>query len=300
MGGLLINMDNLMDFRPEGFQDQKLFRLPLRVLEEVRSHPFTRQFVVTDLGCFPSAPAHRVDRPQGSPQQILIVVDSGTGWAQIGATSLRCESGHAIYIPAGTPHSYGSLPENPWAVYWFHFEGQGALDLLTWTEFHRGKFLTRCQSMEGLRRHFRAILQTVERGYQEHTLLELSRSLINVLTLLHRNPLREHRNDAFEQIERSMDEMKRHLHAPMRLDFYARAAGLSVPQFSHLFKQHTGTSPMTYFTELRIQQACEYLDNTGWSMKEIATRLGYDDPLYFSRAFKKCTGLSPRKFRERV
>jgi YesN/AraC family two-component response regulator len=55
---------------------------------------------------------------------------------------------------------------------------------------------------------------------------------------------------------------------------------------------------MAYLTELRIQAACEYLDTTSLAIKEIAAILGYEDPYYFSRAFAKCTGQSPMKYRE--
>jgi AraC family transcriptional regulator of arabinose operon len=68
-------------------------------------------------------------------------------------------------------------------------------------------------------------------------------------------------------------------------------------QFSDLFKRHYGTSPMAYFSELRMQRARELLSFTKMSVKEIAAELGFDDPLYFSRAFKKVSGMSPRDYR---
>jgi AraC-like DNA-binding protein len=131
-------------------------------------------------------------------------------------------------------------------------------------------------------------------------LLELSRALINVLTLLHRNPLREHRNDSTERIEAAMDAMCNDIQSPKRLSEYAKNANLSVSQFSFLFNQHTGVSPMTYLIEIRMQRACEYIDTTNQSIKEIAYELGFEDPFYFSRAFKKCTGLSPSQYRSRT
>ena len=54
---------------------------------------------------------------------------------------------------------------------------------------------------------------------------------------------------------------------------------------------------MAYLTELRIQKACELLDNSDLRIAEIASRVGYDDKLYFSRIFRQHTGLPPTAYR---
>lgn len=74
-------------------------------------------------------------------------------------------------------------------------------------------------------------------------------------------------------------------------------AGLSVSHFSDLFRDQTGQSPMSYFTQLKIRQACRFLDLTDKPVKVVAIETGYGDPYYFSRVFKKIMGLSPEKYR---
>jgi AraC-like DNA-binding protein len=54
---------------------------------------------------------------------------------------------------------------------------------------------------------------------------------------------------------------------------------------------------MDYFTRLRLHQACQLLDNSDLSVKEVATALGYDDPFYFSRIFKALNEISPTEYR---
>ena len=79
----------------------------------------------------------------------------------------------------------------------------------------------------------------------------------------------------------------------------ARTVGTSVSHLHRLFKDALGTSPLRYAREHLIAQAKDALSNTTLSCQEIARRLGYDDPLYFSAVFKRIVGVSPRGFRKR-
>lgn len=70
--------------------------------------------------------------------------------------------------------------------------------------------------------------------------------------------------------------------------------------FYKLFKNETGISPVDFITKQRISQAEIMLTNNRFSIKDIAYSVGFSDPLYFSRVFKKYTGASPSEFRKRL
>jgi AraC-like DNA-binding protein len=54
---------------------------------------------------------------------------------------------------------------------------------------------------------------------------------------------------------------------------------------------------MDYFIHLKIQNACKLLYLTDMTVREVSFELGYDDPYYFSRLFKKVMGISPMQYR---
>lgn len=94
--------------------------------------------------------------------------------------------------------------------------------------------------------------------------------------------------------------MKRNLNRKLVLENLAEESGFSASHLSLVFKRSTGHSPLSYFTQLKIQRACQYLDHTNMEIKEISSALGYDDPLYFSRVFSKIMDQSPKRYRMRL
>lgn len=70
-------------------------------------------------------------------------------------------------------------------------------------------------------------------------------------------------------------------------------------RLAYLFEKHTGLSPNTYITEYRISKSKELLERAELSIAEVADRVGYDDCFYFSRVFKKQTGVAPTTYRRK-
>lgn len=105
---------------------------------------------------------------------------------------------------------------------------------------------------------------------------------------------------AARRIEPAITHMLQHADEPLRVSTLSAIAGISGSHFFALFKSVTGLTPIGYFNRLRMQRACALLHDPGLSIKEIASRLGYDDPFYFSRVFKLVTGMAPRNYSRMV
>ncbi len=103
--------------------------------------------------------------------------------------------------------------------------------------------------------------------------------------------------DQLEAIERAIGYIHVHYAEPLTLEELARLQGMSVRQFSYLFHKNIGIRPIDYVIQYRIGRAKEILAMSRKPIGEIAAQVGYDDPQYFSRIFKRHTGLSPREAR---
>ena len=72
---------------------------------------------------------------------------------------------------------------------------------------------------------------------------------------------------------------------------------LNPTYFSTLFKQSTGSSFKEYLNMVRIEESKRLLANTDYSIIDISLATGFEDQSYFSKVFKKFTGLTPKQYR---
>ena len=95
-----------------------------------------------------------------------------------------------------------------------------------------------------------------------------------------KNFIREH----FNQGDLSLNQIAAHI-------------GVSPSYFSSIFKQETGQNFVEYLTQVRMERACELLKCTSYRTAEIGEQVGYNDAHYFSAAFKKAMGQSPKDYK---
>ena len=91
-----------------------------------------------------------------------------------------------------------------------------------------------------------------------------------------------------------------HYNEDINIEEYALSRNMSVSYFLKKFKEVTTKSPMQYILGIRINNAVSLLESTDYNVTEISTIIGYDNPLYFSRIFKKQKGVSPSDYRKQL
>lgn len=99
-------------------------------------------------------------------------------------------------------------------------------------------------------------------------------------------------------IKESIAYIEKHYQEPMSVSDIARAVGTSTSYLSRIFKESTGETIIRTINHKRIEKAKLYLKDTDYKVYEVADILGFENVTYFSRFFKKHTGISPKEYKE--
>ena len=102
----------------------------------------------------------------------------------------------------------------------------------------------------------------------------------------------------YDRIASVLAYLKNHREERLRLEDVARAFFVTPAYLSRSFKACTGLSFVTYLNHLKVERAKELLKETDLPVSEICGRVGYSDLKYFTKSFKKVTGIKPGEFRK--
>ncbi len=296
-------MNNPEELRiKEGFPRQRLIVFPSHVVKRCRHLPMVRHLFITDIGAYPLARHHYVERKQGASSAILIYCQKGAGSLQIDKTLFNIHPGQLLIIPPDTPHIYQADSADPWSILWIQFTGEQTQSLLNTLGVTVCKPLLYVPDTQLMCDAFEDVYACLNYHYSDAGLLAMTSELMRLFSKikLHQGFAKPQRQSAENRVAATQDYMERHLDTLLTLEQMAAHSGQSVSYYSKLFKERTSQSPMAWFIQLKIRKACELLDQTELTVGEIATELGYNDPYYFSRIFKKVQGCSPAAYRHAI
>lgn len=288
--------------RREGFEGQKLIILPKKIASDfLTKDAITRQIYITDIGYYPKAFQHYVDRSNGIGQHIIIYCVEGRGWVSINKTRMDISPSHFVVIPAHTPHRYGALEADPWTIYWVHFKGDIASHVVKLITRDAQDYLPYLSYNEDRIKLFEEICFNLQQGFSADNLRYVNMIFYHFLSsLLYEEKYNQAARPGPEDaITRTIEMMQQKLNSNISLNALAAHSHLSVSHFSSLFRERTGFSPVEYFNHLKIQYSCQQLAFTAKPIKEIAAELSFSDQYYFSRIFSKYMGMSPSEYRNR-
>ena len=106
-----------MEKKKDGFPNQKAIVIPKDIIKWIETNPVTSLLYITDIGYYPRATGHYIERTEGSRQNILIYCHEGKGWYDIGKGRCMVKKNDFFIIEAGKPHSYGASQDEPWSIY---------------------------------------------------------------------------------------------------------------------------------------------------------------------------------------
>ncbi len=285
----------------DGFKGQVQYVIPRPVVARVAGHPLLHSLLPTDIGWYPHAQYHYRERPDGAPEHILIYCVEGGGWAEFDRQYVTVGPGEALIIPAHMPHVYGAAMTDPWSIHWVHFQGSEGNYLARLLSESTRTLLVDAQCGAVVEALFRECYDVFVGGFVLSRLIYSAKLLHRLLGELFFNNgafSATARSSRFHSIEATLGYLRTNIDRPLALADMAAHAELSESHFSRIFKEQTGHAPLDYFILLKMQHASTLLAVTAMPVREVAAAVGYADPYYFSRLFKKVIGASPRAYRD--
>ncbi|MGI8769630.1 MAG: helix-turn-helix domain-containing protein [Propionibacteriaceae bacterium] len=274
------------------FPGQRLCVLARPTVRTIMTISPLSQLLVTDVGYFPRAAHHQRERPGGCPELVVIICTQGKGRCTVDGVELLVGAGQAVVLPPGVPHSYLAADHDPWTIWWLHVVGADVAHHLTALGTDRLIDLSdRYRAVAAVER----VLTALETDETLPNLVTASGSAWSLLAQLVADS--RGRTARTEPIRAAQDYLRENLEAPSRVPDLARRAGLSTQHFSALFRAATGGGVLDWTRRLRMARARELLTTTQRSISDIGRAVGYLDPLYFSRQFRRLHQLSPTSYR---
>ena len=234
------------------------------------------------------------DNPSGREDYYLLFMVQGELHTVFPGGTRHLHSGDFVIFPPHYHYTYHSTSCEPMNYLYAHFTGSYA-----------EKFLSLCGFGELPCRHsvkddaeISALFQELYDCFEIDTpLSHLKRGCILEKILLRLSEtMQDHATP--HPLERSLRRIHSSYQENLRIPELARLENLSNSRFITVFRERMGISPAAYIIKKRMSAACELLENTDISVKQVGILVGYNDPHFFSKIFKRHLGLSPVEYRK--
>ena len=225
-------------------------------------------------------------RPKGRADYHLLFNASG----EILVCGETVREGEAYLILPWERQEYTYMSRDNALYYWLHFSGSQVESILGQMSVAGGKYSfaeSKGEAEEILRKMINAVS-----GEWECADEYAAGQLYSLLALM--SAPNKTQNPFLKAIKRLCDPSDKACVSELA-EWYNMSEG----HFIRQFRSYTGYTPLEYRARKRIENAKSLLSGTDISITDISSTLGFDDPLYFSRVFKKNTGMSPREYRNK-
>lgn len=287
----------------EGFKGERLVSLPDSLLAACGDDPLTESLYLRKIGYFPRVKYHYVRKDSGCDYSMLIYCTEGRGWYRIHGKTHPLQQDECTILPAGTPYAFGADNDDPWTIYWVHFQGTSSGSYRfagdgprSIPPGDRSRLQERLQLFEEL---FLCFSRSYIREYMQYTSACLHLFLASFMLDEQYRSIQPPANRKLSFSGKVIRYMQENVHRNLSLEQLAAYFQYSASHFSMLFQRETGYPPISYLLRLKIQRACQYIELSDLKLREIASALGFEDPAYFSRMFARIMGISPSAYRRR-
>ncbi len=264
----------------------------------------SRPLIVASCGTYhlytkPRLPTYR---PRGRIDFQLLYIASGKAYFHFGSEENETivTAGHMVLYRPREMQKYEYYAIDQTEVYWVHFTGSDVTNLLRKYEIPIKEHVFYTGTSPEYQWIFRQMIQELQNCRENYQML-LTMLLGQIFIHINRQLKEGNKATSYmlEETERATRYFSENYNKPICIEEYAESRHVSACWFIRQFKHYTGMPPMQYILSVRIANAQNLLETTSYTVSEVASIIGYDNPLYFSRLFKKQLGMSPTEYRKR-
>ena len=259
----------------------------------------TASLYVQNTGCQQCPPCYGWG-PGVRNHFLLHHVLSGKGVYLCREERYELSAGDTFLVYPDTTIHYCADSQEPWEYIWVGFSGLDAAACVARTDFTPDAPVYYGRDSGEIR----ALMEGVYRSYGVSAWeeLEMTARLYSLLAFLTRTAKArpESRQDVPDCAQMAAEYIINHYEEPITVEGLAAYAAVSHSSLYRRFVKRFQISPKRFLLEYRIERACALLSTTNCSIQEVATSVGFEDPFYFSRAFKDVKGFSPRQYAQQT
>lgn len=280
----------------DGFKGEQLIVIPIEAFQSYIKHPQVKRLYLTDIGFFPHARHHYRKRKEGVSEYIFFYCTKGKGIISVDGKNYTLKQNEAFCIPSNKSHFYYACDDDPWSILWMHFKGDDTkyfpLDDCNIIHFNSEYATNRMFFL------FDLLFRVLEGHYCLGNFIYISQVLSLILAETYYREKHQSVSLQNRQITHIIRFMYKNLDKNFSLQEILSEFNCSKSYLNSIFQKYTQSAPMEFYTNIKMQEACKMLRSTDLLIYEIAQKLGYKDPYYFSRLFKKIIGSSPASYRK--
>ncbi|WP_028561019.1 AraC family transcriptional regulator [Paenibacillus pinihumi] len=270
----------------------------------VRLNSSLRKSGLSVLFCGEAQPEgnHRIG-PTVHEYVLIHTVIAGKGWFESDGKRYNCSAGDTFFILPGKLVSYEADPMFPWQYAWAAFTPYHHVALMADIGIRPDSCVIHAEPDEQIMAEYRYMQDALnDTTYPQLADLKASghlQLLLYQLALANKAqlaPAAVMESEMQRQISRTVSWLNLQYAQPLSIDHIAKSLGYHRTYLSKMFRAATGLSPMQYLLRIRMERAAQLLKEGQLSIKQIASSVGYNDALYFSKQFRKWSGLTPSAY----
>jgi len=234
---------------------------------------------------------------------LIHYITSGKGTFVYNDKTYHLKKGQGFLICPNILSFYQADKEQPWEYCWVGFQGRKAQYYLNQLNLSIEQPIFNCQPNDSILFIVKQMIESknITRG-RDWVLTGLAYHFLAEIIQNERCPsqTQDTKNYSDIYVKKAVDFIEKNYSRKITVEDIADHIGINRKYLSSLFKKVMHTSPQNFLINYRMDKACILLSQNLLSIAHVAHSVGYDDPLLFSKMFKKCKGMAPSQYRKRL